>query len=87
MIVTVPTFVVSPLYVNVKSVFSTRSAFVLASLTAIGFTCGLPSYSESLGSVASIPVFFSSGVSGPSGTIDLGLIVKDPSFTTNVTVL
>ena len=80
MIVTVPTFVVSPLYVNVKSVFSTRSALVLASLTVIGFTCGLPSYSESLGLDTSIP-FVS------LGTIDLGLIIKDPSFTTNVTVL
>ena len=32
-----------------------------------------------------IPVFFSSGVSGPSGTIDLGAIVNDPSVTTNFT--
>ena len=32
-----------------------------------------------------IPVFFSSGVSGPSGTIDLGAIVKYPSVTINFT--
>ena len=51
---------------------------VLVSLTVSVFRCGLPSYTEPLGSVALIP-FVS------LGTIDLGVIVKYPSFTTNVT--
>ena len=51
---------------------------VFVSATVGVFLCSSPSYLESSGSVTSIPVFFSSGVSGPSGTIVLGVISNVP---------
>ena len=59
---------------------ATNVLSVLVSLTVNTSLCSLPSYLESLGSLTVIPVFFSSGVSGPSGTIDLGFTVNVPAF-------
>ena len=51
---------------------------VFVSVTVGLFLCSSPSYLEPSGAVTVIPVFFSSGVFGPSGMIDLGVISNVP---------